>query len=533
MRLSLLNIFRLILATLATTATLATIATPVAAQQLTLKQQILMPGPLIADHAKFEADCESCHSPFAKQSITERCLDCHDTIAADRNRKQGFHGQSPAAISGNCETCHTDHEGRDADITGLLPDSFDHAHTRFALTGAHSHLSCDNCHQTGEPFREAASDCFSCHRDDDRHQGALGEHCQQCHQTTRWNQLLPFDHSKTDFLLTGHHSDAPCMSCHIGQQFEFKDQRCIACHRANDVHAGANGEECASCHNASGWQELDFDHNKTDFPLQGRHADIPCQACHSGEQALELKSRENTPTACNSCHRGDDIHLRRNGSECQQCHNETHWVDVQFDHGHDTDFPLSGKHSGLACNQCHSGALKDTLPRDCASCHRADDVHHDSSMALCGTCHNTNNWQATSRFDHDLSQFPLIGMHRIVPCHSCHIGNQFTLAENDCHSCHRQDDKHEGGLGTDCAQCHTPNAWTLWQFDHGKQTDFTLTGKHKGVECAACHGPGSDPSDTPQMCGGCHRQQDIHNGEFGPRCDRCHTTTNFFELNLE
>ena len=503
------------------------VALPALAADLTLKQQILMPGPLIKGHAKFESDCESCHSPFSKQSMTDRCLQCHDTIAADRTKAQGFHGLSPAAKTGACETCHSDHEGRDADITGLLPDSFNHGHTAFPLQGAHSHLQCDSCHRKGQPWRDTNSTCIGCHREDDRHKGALGEQCEQCHQTTHWTQRLPFDHGTTDFALLGRHRNLACISCHIGEQFHFDDQSCVSCHRANDVHNGGNGEDCASCHNADSWKQVSFDHNKTDFPLHGRHSDIPCAACHKGDQP-----RDSAPTQCNSCHRNDDVHLGRNGSDCQQCHSETRWSEVRFNHDRDTDFSLSGKHAGLACNQCHTGAVSDPLPRDCAGCHRADDVHHNPDMALCGTCHNTRSWQAGSRFDHDLSQFPLLGMHRIVPCQNCHIGNQFGGTDHKCSACHRQDDKHKGGLGDNCGQCHTPNAWTLWQFDHTQQTAFKLTGKHQGLACAACHAPGSDPAKTPQLCGGCHRQQDIHNGEFGPRCERCHNTSDFHELDL-
>lgn len=504
------------------------LSTGAGATELTLKQQILMPGPLIAGHAKFEADCESCHTPFAKGGLTERCLKCHEDIAADRNNKQGFHGIAPAAQSSACDICHTDHEGRDADISGLLKESFNHQHTDFVLEGTHATLKCSSCHKPGKSWREAPQACVACHEDDDPHQGVLGKECQVCHQATRWTQRLPFDHSSTAFALHGRHSDVPCSSCHIAQQYQFADQRCINCHRANDVHAGSNGEDCASCHSEAAWDQVRFDHNSTDFPLRGGHADIPCVACHaSGRPA------QKTATTCKACHSNDDIHLGSYGSECQLCHSEAAWGKVTFNHAHDTDFPLTGKHQALNCGQCHGGALTDSLPRDCAGCHRADDVHNDPGMALCGTCHSTQSWQAISQFDHDSSQFPLLGMHRVVPCQHCHIGNQFTLNDQRCVSCHRQDDKHQASLGEDCGQCHTPNSWAVWQFDHNRQTQFKLTGKHQGLECSACHAGHSGPTEASRLCGSCHRRQDIHNGEFGTRCDRCHNTNNFFELTIE
>lgn len=498
------------------------------AADLSLKQQILMPGPLISGHADIEADCESCHAPFSKGALSERCLDCHEDIAKDRNTQRGFHGMAPAATSSACEVCHTDHEGRDADITGMLRESFQHQHTNFPLEGAHSMHSCDRCHQQNKPWRGTSTECVACHKEDDPHQGKLGDECHQCHEVTRWTQQLPFDHNQTDFALHGAHTNVSCSACHIAQQFTFADQSCVSCHRANDVHAGGNGDDCASCHNEVSWQKVQFDHNTTQFPLKGRHNDLPCLACHSEGQAAE-----DAPTTCQGCHSSDDIHLGRNGNECQQCHDETRWHKVSFSHAQDTDFPLTGKHKSLTCEQCHSGALSDPLPRDCGSCHRADDVHNNPEMSLCGTCHSTQSWQAIAQFDHDISHFPLIGMHRIVPCQHCHVGNQFNFNDQSCVACHKQDDSHQSSLGENCAQCHTPNTWNVWRFDHSAQTDFALTGKHEGLECAACHKPNSKPKDTPELCGSCHRQQDIHNGEFGKNCERCHNTNHFFELSIE
>lgn len=510
-----------------TIALLLALSLPLFAADLSLKQQILMPGPLISGHADIEADCESCHSPFAKQAISDRCLQCHEDIAADRNSHKGFHGLSPAAANGACESCHTDHEGRDADISGLLQDSFQHQHTNFPLDGSHLHLQCDQCHEQ-QPWRKADTACISCHRKDDRHQGALGEQCEQCHQTSLWTRQLAFDHSKTDFPLLGQHRELRCVSCHINQQYQFADNRCISCHRANDIHSGSNGEDCGSCHSAKAWTEVRFDHDETDFPLHGRHQDVPCTACHKADQP-----RDKTDTACSSCHHNDDIHLGAYGKQCQDCHTETRWSKPTFDHDRATAFPLTGKHRDVNCGQCHRGSLNEELSSDCSSCHRSDDVHNNPTMAQCGSCHNTQSWQSTRQFDHDLSEFPLIGMHRIVPCQNCHVAGQYRFADSSCHACHERDDKHQGGLGNDCALCHTPNSWALWQFDHSQQTAFELGGKHQGIACAACHLSASDPAQTPTLCGSCHRQQDIHRGEFGLHCERCHSTTNFFELNLE
>ncbi len=29
------------------------------------------------------------------------------------------------------------------------------------------------------------------------------------------------------------------------------------------------------------------------------------------------------------------------------------------------------------------------------------------------------------------------------------------------------------------------------------------------------------------ICGGCHAENDVHQGRFGPQCQECHTTTSF------
>lgn len=494
----------------------------------TIKQRILMPGQVIQGHAEFEADCNQCHVRFDKSALTNQCIDCHDDIRDDRNKGEGFHGKSPIASTKTCNTCHTDHIGRDGDIINFHIEGFDHKHTNFELEGAHTQLACASCHEPGASYRDPEPVCVSCHKEDDYHQGALGTQCETCHQPQSWQQRLEFDHSTTSFPLQGLHKEVACSSCHAGQVYEIEETACVSCHQAADVHGGKNGQQCETCHSVDGWDKRIFDHSTTNFPLLNKHSEVPCRACHT-DGVVE----EGMPMACHDCHSNDDIHLGRNGTMCESCHTTAEWGKVRFDHAQETQFPLTGHHQELACTQCHSGALQDPLPRDCASCHAADDIHKTPEMQVCATCHVTDSWQTISRFDHDFTNFPLVGMHQIVNCQSCHVGNQFAGTESACVDCHRQDDYHKGALGSECSSCHTPNSWDLWQFDHKAFTGYELQGVHEGLSCASCHTPGSKPGSTSTTCGTCHQRQDIHKGGFGSNCGRCHSQDSFFELILQ
>jgi hypothetical protein len=498
------------------------------AQDLSVKQRLLIPGELIEGHKKLESQCEKCHSPSDARTMTDLCSDCHKKIRADRTTKKGFHGQSPVASVKPCNTCHAEHFGRKADLINMQVETFNHDWTRFPLEGKHEPLACAGCHKTGEKFRKAKTACVSCHKEDDFHKGALGEKCSDCHKPQSWRQIETFDHAKTDFPLLGLHTKVSCNSCHLNQTYEFKDTGCVSCHKAADVHAGKNGDKCDNCHAVEGWKKLKFDHSKTDFALTFKHKEIPCRACHA-----EGVAEKNTSSACHSCHASTDIHLGRNGKECQNCHTTQGWQTAKFDHAKEAKFPLLGQHAKLVCTRCHLSALTDELPRDCASCHKADDPHKNPEMQLCGTCHVSESWKTTSRFDHHFTNFPLMGMHNTVPCQHCHVGNQFTGTSTDCVSCHKSDDHHKGAMGEKCQTCHSPNSWTLWQFDHKKQAHYELLGAHENLACEACHAPGSKPTDTPKICGNCHKQQDIHNGSFGSDCGRCHSQRKFFELILQ
>lgn len=495
-------------------------------------ETLVMPGPVISGHAEYEKDCAKCHVRFARQSQRQLCLDCHKEIAEDFATKTGYHSRSPDVGTKECTACHTEHEGRNADIVGLNEVTFDHKLTDFPLLGKHANVECADCHKPNMTFHDADTDCYSCHKKDDQHKGNLGTACADCHSETGWKDTH-FDHKMTaDYALTGAHAKITCVSCHANEVYKDTPNTCIGCHKDDDKHKGNNGTKCQDCHTTVDWKQTLFDHFKrTGFALKGGHSGLECESCHEGNK-FEVKP----PKECYGCHEDDDKHMGLNGTQCADCHQVTVWKDVTFDHARDTMFALNGAHGGLECGDCHKQPAKEVkLPTDCFGCHENDDPHAGQLGKTCDTCHGELDWKQDVRFDHDLSSFPLLGKHRDAQCEDCHETPKFHDAKSSCVECHMDDDVHKGRFPSDCAMCHNPNDWLLWTFDHNTQTDFVLDGAHAKIDCHSCHRdrlPADGKIRMSTTCGSCHRKDDVHDGEFGQQCEQCHTTTSFKALKV-
>lgn len=493
-------------------------------------ERMVSPGPLISGHADAEAECTNCHARFSREQQRDLCLDCHEDVAEDLNTGTGFHSLSPDVAGATCASCHTDHEGRDADITGLDRDDFDHDLTDFPLRDSHVDVVCDDCHEAGQTFHAAETECVSCHADDDRHMGNLGDVCSDCHVSTEWADAH-YDHeTESGYALLGAHAEIACVSCHIDEQYVDTPDVCVDCHIDDDEHMGRNGPECQDCHNSVDWAQTLFDHfDRSGFALTGAHADLECESCHEGNVFDQTKTSE-----CVSCHLEDDSHDGINGTVCDDCHRTTEWLDVTFDHAVDTDFPLLGAHADVECADCHVEPIADALPAtECIGCHADDDPHEGQLGDDCASCHVEIDWNESVRFDHDFASFPLLGKHDQVVCEDCHASFAFHDASDQCVDCHIEDDVHEATLGPECANCHTPLDWTLWQFDHDTQTDFPLDGAHRGLACSGCHRRPAVDGQVAALgatCIDCHRADDVHDGEFGEDCSTCHTSESFDEL---
>lgn len=496
-----------------------------------LIEKLVIPGPLVEGHSKFEGQCEKCHEPFSQTTQSKLCLDCHKEIAADRQTHTRFHGRQTDALNRECRACHTEHKGRNADIMQLDRERFDHDLTSYRLVYAHKSVECSACHASRTPFHKTSSLCVDCHKKADPHKGRLGDRCDNCHSPTSWRNVKSFDHGKTKFPLQGAHKDVACATCHTGEIYKDLAQACVSCHRLQDIHAERYGVKCETCHNQSKWKEANFDHGKTKFPLRGAHVKVKCDACHTG-----YIYRDKLAITCVSCHKQQDPHKGQLGERCEQCHNDVDWrKNITFDHNR-TRFPLIGQHTTVPCEDCHSTSNYKDAPLACEKCH--PDGYHQGRLgvnALCGNCHNPFAWNKW-KFDHTRqTSYPLTGAHQRLKCESCHSNKNAASLKLPvtCESCHK--DYHQGHLGArpKCESCHDTSAWSHWRFDHGRQAGYPLIGAHARLKCESCHSEKNAASlKIASDCAGCHRKDDPHMGSFGRSCDKCHSPATWRKVDI-
>lgn len=245
--------------------------------------------------------------------------------------------------------------------------------------------------------------------------------------------------------------------------------------------------------------------------------------------------------------------------------------------------PLSKAHKELegmgSCTKCHGEGAQHDNSR-CLECHSeiarrktaGEGYHARLGPQLCAECHREHRglgaaiveWPVSQRaFNHQLTSWPLVGQHKRADCKKCHEPRRMTDEDakklqakgrdtflglpSACASCHfdeHRSDDHGGRPGESCNKCHTPEGFKaapLFNHNNKAMSSYPLTGMHKKVECAKCHGtivddktaatafPAPKSSSYLQMndidhnsCMDCH--DDVHRGAFGRNCTQCHTT---------
>ncbi|MEZ4875728.1 MAG: hypothetical protein R2793_09845 [Flavobacteriaceae bacterium] len=241
--------------------------------------------PLEGNH--LGVDCRKCHiERFSTPIDFSACKNCHDDYHNGEFSENGF--------SPDCLECHSLEKGFDYSLYTLEQ----HQTTPFPLEGAHIATPCFACHVSEDDdrwtFRNIGTSCVDCHLD--FHEGFIdqkyyaSESCESCHNNDSWVSV-DFDHTKTQWPLTGQHTKTQCSACHftfsekgdiISQKFSNLDTNCAACHENvhEDLFAINGVTDCNRCHVTDSWFPKKFNHNETRFPLEGKHAEIDCKECH-------------------------------------------------------------------------------------------------------------------------------------------------------------------------------------------------------------------------------------------------------------
>ena len=115
-------------------------------------------------------------------------------------------------------------------------------------------------------------------------------------------------------------------------------------------------------------------------------------------------------------------------------------------------------------------------------------------------------------------------------CSSCHKGSDFKKKlKRKCIDCHRSDDDHKGRMGEKCDKCHSFIKWPKVKFSHNKDTKFKLVGRHAKLVCLDCHRGNAYKEKLGKLCYDCHKTDDVHKGEQGKKCDKCHNQQSWGE----
>jgi len=261
-----------------------------------------------------------------------------------------------------------------------------------------------------------------------------------------------------------------------------------------------------------------FDHDRTVFPLTGKHKTLECEACHVGGRY------ENLPKECGACHRTPSNHMvdQRTAAAaggCGACHDTMDWSRATFSHP-----PAMTAHQ---CSTCHNGQRVMGKPvghlvttAECDQCHTTTSFtgvayRHDpaTTAGKCDTCHNGRT--ATGK--------PTGHLATTAQCDLCHNTTSFVGASfrhdpaataGKCDTCHNgrtATGKPSGHLATtaQCDQCHRTTGWT--PATYANHDNPKLIGGHSGLDCKVCH-PQSFSSafyrDGIQFgfCSNCHRR---------------------------
>ncbi|MFQ5433153.1 MAG: hypothetical protein ACE5EN_11695, partial [Nitrospinota bacterium] len=352
---------------------------------------------------------------------------------------------------------------------------------------------CIKCHSiaAGIPNEK----CLGCHKDINRlvtagrgyHSTIKDKKCIDCHSDHKgrkkelisWNEKS-FDHSKSGYDLVGKHTKTACDKCHVVKtkkgikSYLGLDRACLSCHKKDDKHKGKLGKQCEKCHRAAGWKNILFKHEKTKYPLRGKHVKVDCAKCHAGKKRGEFQVANFSSCDAPGCHdtkKRGNIHGKQFlGQRCDDCHTVNGFKPPLFKHENPKykGYKLAGKHAKLKCETCHRkapfGGVRHFKPIeykscDAPGCHdtkKRGNIHGKQFEGRkCDECHTTKGFKE-ELFKHNdpkYTGYKLEGKHAELKCESCHRKALFTgvtkykpLEYKSCDSAGCHDTKKRGNI---------------------------------------------------------------------------------------
>ena len=234
--------------------------------------------------AHVNVTCNSCHNNNYSTPLPQTCYGCHSTDY--NNVVEPPHAASN--FSTDCTTCHTQNYWK--------PSTFNHDATYFPIySGKHKSewTKCSDCHTNTSNYQ--IFECINCHEHnkvdtDSKHGNVSGYNyqsvsCYACHPTGSGENS--FNHSASNFPLTGAHLSVNCSDCH-STGYQGTSTVCVDCHRQN-YNSSTNpnhqtlsfGTDCQTCHSTeAGWKLTQFTIHDNFYPLLGQHNVIKDQCCY-------------------------------------------------------------------------------------------------------------------------------------------------------------------------------------------------------------------------------------------------------------
>ena len=168
---------------------------------------------------------------------------------------------------------------------------------------------------------------------------------------------------------------------------------------------------------------------------------------------------------------------------------------------------------------------------------------HGELSVTCTDCHKGSSWKDTSgirNFDHSRTTFPLTGQHAGVACSACHPTILYAAASAACSECHLSDYRAvenpshaSAGFSTDCAQCHSTEAWRPSSWFHENYFPVSAGSTHPPGKWSTCNDCHTVPNNfSVFICTNCHEHvanlMDAKHGSvigyqyISTACYRCH-----------